>query len=95
MNGVFVIDTAQTATERALATEALARVEDPHVVLVGGLGLGFTAHEVLGDPRVDRVVVAEIEDAVVGWLRDGTFLTAQPCWPTTGSPWSPRTSGRC
>jgi spermidine synthase len=71
-NGVFVMDTAETTSERALATEALARHDDPAVVLVGGLGLGFTLAEVLADLRVRRVVVAEIEPALVGWLRDGT-----------------------
>ena len=51
---------------------ALAQVDDPRAVLVGGLGLGFTAHEVLSDPRVERLVVVEIEEALVGWMRDGT-----------------------
>ena len=72
VNGVFVMDTLETASERALATAALAQVEEPRAVLVGGLGLGFTAHEVLGDPRVGRLVVVEMEEALVGWLRDGT-----------------------
>ena len=71
-NGVFVMDTRETSSERALAREALARHETPGTVLVGGLGLGFTLAEVLADPRVRRVVVAEIEPALVGWLRDGT-----------------------
>ena len=71
-NGVFVMDTAETTSERALATEALSRHQRPDRVLVGGLGLGFTLAEVLADERVRRVVVAEIEPALVGWLRDGT-----------------------
>ena len=71
-NGVFVMDTAETTSERALAREALARHADPGTVLVGGLGLGFTLAEVLADERVRRVVVVEIEPALVGWLRDGT-----------------------
>jgi len=71
-NGVFVMDTRETSSERALAREALATHEAPGGVLVGGLGLGFTLAEVLADPRVRRVVVAEIEPALVGWLRDGT-----------------------
>ncbi len=71
-NGVFVMDTAETSSERALAREALARHERPEVVLVGGLGLGFTLAGVLADDRVRRVVVVEIEPALVGWLRDGT-----------------------
>ena len=72
VNGVFVMDTLETSSEQALATAALAQVVDPRDVLVGGLGLGFTAHEVLADPRVRRLVVVEVEEALVGWMRDGT-----------------------
>lgn len=71
-NGVFVMDTRETSTERALASAALALVERPHEVLVGGLGLGFTVHEVLADSRVERCTVIEIEPALVAWMRDGT-----------------------
>jgi spermidine synthase len=71
-NGVFVMDTAETSSEEALAREALAFVEHPRQVLVGGLGLGFTLRTVLADPRVERCTVVEIEEALVGWLRDGT-----------------------
>lgn len=72
VNGVFVMDTRETTTERALAQRALELVADPRTVLVGGLGLGFTVHELLADPRVERVDVVELEDAVIGWMRDGT-----------------------
>jgi spermidine synthase len=72
-NGVFVMDTAEHASERALATAALALVEEPRDVLVGGMGLGFTMHEVLADSRVQRCTVVEIEEALVGWMRDGTI----------------------
>ena len=44
----------------------------PRAVVVGGLGLGFTMHEVLADKRVEKLVVVEIEDALVQWMRDGT-----------------------
>jgi spermidine synthase len=67
------MDTFETSTEQQLAAAALARVEEPRSVLVGGLGLGFTLHEVLADHRVDRVVVVEIEAALVRWMRDGTI----------------------
>ncbi len=82
-NGVFVMDTMETATERALARNALARHPEPATVLVGGLGLGFTLAEVLADRRVRRVVVAEIEPTLVSWLRDGAVphgpaVTADP-----------------
>jgi spermidine synthase len=72
VNGVFVMDNVETTSETALARAALDLVDAPASVLVGGLGLGFTAHEVLSDARVEHVVVAEIEEALVGWFRDGT-----------------------
>jgi spermidine synthase len=72
VNGVFVMDTHETATEIALAAAALELVPDPRDVVVGGLGLGFTTQRVLADPRVEQVTVVEIEDALVGWMRDGT-----------------------
>ena len=73
VNGVFVMDTHETSTERQLAAAALAQVERPLSVIIGGLGLGFTLHEVLADHAVERVVVVEIEDALVRWMRDGTI----------------------
>ena len=72
VNGVFVMDNVEVSTERALAQEALTLVADPRAVIVGGLGLGFTMHEVLADPRVELCSVVEIEQALVDWMRDGT-----------------------
>ena len=72
VNGVFVMDTAETGTERALARAALAGRQRADRVLIGGLGLGFTAAEVLADPRVELVDVVEIEPAVIDWLAQGT-----------------------
>jgi spermidine synthase len=73
VNGVFVMDTLETTSERALANKALATVPEISSVLVGGLGLGFTMHEVLADPRVESCTVVEIEQAIVDWMRDGTI----------------------
>ncbi|MFL6157830.1 MAG: hypothetical protein ACJ72D_17190 [Marmoricola sp.] len=73
VNGVFVMDTVETTTERALANAALEMIDAPRTVLVGGLGLGFTMHEVLADPRVEVCTVVELEQAVVDWMRDGTI----------------------
>lgn len=80
VNGVFVMDTVHTSTERLLATTTLeayyASVGNhattaPIRVLIGGLGLGFTLQEVLADHRVTRIRVAEIEPAIVDWHRRG------------------------
>lgn len=72
VNGVFVMDTAHTKSEQALARAVLEAGPAPRRVLVGGLGLGFTVATLLADPRVEQVLVAEIEPVVVAWLRDGT-----------------------
>jgi spermidine synthase len=66
------MDSAEHATEKALADAALDAVSEPRQVLVGGLGLGFTLDRVLGDRRVEHVDVVEIEEALVEWMRDGT-----------------------
>jgi spermidine synthase len=76
-NGVFVMDTVETESERAMATATLAASRrsgrTPRRVLVGGLGLGFTLGEVLADAFVEHVTVVEIEPGLVGWMRDGTI----------------------
>src|SRR4051794_25132037 len=53
VNGVFVMDTVQTVTEQQLAQAALAQLPEPRAVLVAGLGLGYTAQQVLADRRVE------------------------------------------
>jgi spermidine synthase len=71
LNGVFLMDTAETTTERLLATTALDRRPEPRRVLVGGLGLGCTLEVLLADDRVREVTVVEIEPVLVEWLQDG------------------------
>ena len=57
-----------TVAEKELARLALARTpgEDLDVV-VGGLGLGYTAQEALRDSRVRTLTVIEYSDAVIDW----------------------------
>lgn len=73
--GVFAMDSADTSTETALAVRSLEDIEAPGRVLVGGLGLGFTAWQVLKDSRVREVHVAEIEEDLVQWARLGLTPT--------------------
>jgi spermidine synthase len=78
-NGVFVMDTLEHSSERALAARALALHPGPRLrVLVGGLGLGYTLGEVLVDPRVEHCTVVEIEPDLVAWLREGVVPHAGP-----------------
>ncbi|MEV8375403.1 hypothetical protein AB0P21_21895 [Kribbella sp. NPDC056861] len=71
VNGVFVMDDVETSSEELLASAALDLVPRPRRVLVGGLGLGYTVRALLADERVESVLVAEIEPAVVRWMKDG------------------------
>ncbi|MFE6777554.1 spermidine synthase [Streptomyces sp. NPDC057702] len=41
------------------------------VVLIGGLGVGFSLIEAVADPRWGRIVVAEREEAVIDWHLHG------------------------
>lgn len=57
-------------SEEALAAAALARLERPRTVLLGGLGLGFTLRAVLERlPAEARVIVAELVPELVAWNR--------------------------
>jgi spermidine synthase len=58
------------ASEEALAELALARVDHPRTVLVGGLGLGYTVRAVLDAvcPEAE-VTVAELMPDLVDWNR--------------------------
>lgn len=73
-----------TASEVALATEGLARTDGEALdVVVGGLGLGYTAQAALRDPRVARLDVIEFLAPVIGWHEDGLVplgeaLTSDP-----------------
>jgi spermidine synthase len=60
-------------SEQQLSTTALSLHEGagPLKVLVGGLGLGYTAHAALQDPRVASVCVVEKMDFVVDWMDQG------------------------
>jgi spermidine synthase len=70
--GRFLMSSLNTASERELATRALARLSgDGLRVLVGGLGLGYTAAAALQDPRVAQVDVVELLPQVVAWHRRG------------------------
>jgi spermidine synthase len=71
VNGIFVMDTAETSSERMLAEAILGRLAAPRRILLGGLGLGVTLAQLLADARVGRVDVVEIEPLLVRWLQSG------------------------
>jgi len=68
----LLMSSYHTASEQALATSGLERHEgDGLSVLIGGLGLGYTAYEVLRSAAVTSVDVVEFLPQVIVWLRDG------------------------
>jgi spermidine synthase len=66
VNGVFAMDSAEVSSELALADACLPAER----VLVGGLGLGYTAARLL-DGGVSRVRVVELSAALVRAAREG------------------------
>jgi spermidine synthase len=80
----FLMSSLFTAAETELARLGLAELAgDGLDVLVGGLGLGYTARTVLEDPRVRSLTVVEILPEVISWHERGlvpcaAVLTADP-----------------
>ncbi|GAB3440154.1 spermidine synthase [Streptomonospora sediminis] len=74
-NGVFLMDTRDGASEREMVRACLEPLPAARGggsgarVLIGGLGVGFSAREALDDPRVEHVLVVELEPSVVEWHR--------------------------
>ncbi len=72
LNHEFLMSSLYTDSERGLASTALQMHSGTDLrVLVGGLGLGYTAREALLSSRVARVEVLELLPQVIGWLAKG------------------------
>jgi len=73
IDGGLLMSSEDNESERALATSAIGlhAGDDSLRVLVGGLGLGYTAYEALRDPRVAELAVMEPYNTVTQWMRAG------------------------
>lgn len=68
----YLMSSLFTAGEQALATLALDEIDRAGLhVLVGGLGLGYTAHAALADARVAEVTVLDALEPVLSWHQRG------------------------
>jgi spermidine synthase len=68
----YLMSSLFTASEIALARLGLAELSGSGFdVVVGGLGLGYTAEAVLQHEAVKHLVVVEALDAVIDWHRTG------------------------
>jgi len=72
LGDAFLMSSLFTASEIALARLAIDAIAAPEAdIVVGGLGLGYTARAALETPKVRSIVVVEFLDAVVDWHLDG------------------------
>src|SRR6056300_357789 len=85
----YLMSSLFTAVEEALADLGLAKTReqfpdaDSLDVVVGGLGLGFTAQAALADDRLGSLRVVDYLEPVIEWHREGLVplgpeLTADP-----------------
>ena len=80
----FLMSSLFTVAEVELARLGLAQAVGADLdVVVGGLGLGYTAQAALADPRLHSLIVVEALGEVIGWhqralLPDTAALAADP-----------------
>ena len=75
LNGEFLMSSLFYVVEEALADLGLAAVEVPEGekldVVVGGLGLGYTAEAALKNPKVASLTVIDYLEPVIRWHQSG------------------------
>lgn len=68
LDDAWVMSSLFTVAERELARLGLARAPGAGLdVVIGGLGLGYTAREALECDRIQTLTVVEYSSAVIGW----------------------------
>lgn len=79
----YLMSSLFTESERQLATLGLAPLSGELDVVIGGLGLGYTAVETLKNSNVGNLLVIDIFETVIDWHRsrivpNGKTLTGDP-----------------
>ncbi|HEY2848154.1 MAG TPA: hypothetical protein VGI80_10080 [Pyrinomonadaceae bacterium] len=72
----YLMSSLFTEAERQLAVLGLSPLDGELDVVVGGLGLGYTAAEALKNQGLSRLLVIELFQAVIDWHRDGLIPTS-------------------
>ncbi|MFW5980362.1 MAG: hypothetical protein ACOCQ2_03260 [Halanaerobiales bacterium] len=66
-SGTLLFGSKEKTSCTQLARIALNHHSQPEIVLIGGLGMGFTLQEVLTEDTIQEIDVIEIEPEVVEW----------------------------
>lgn len=79
----YLMSSLFTESERQLATLGLAPLAGKLDVVIGGLGLGYTAAEALKSGKVSSLLVIDLFQAVIDWhqaglVPNGALLTNDP-----------------
>ena len=78
LNHEFLMSSYLVASEQALARLAIEMHPGEELqVLVGGLGLGYTAHQALASERVAKVEVVEYLPQVIDWVDQNLIPLAE------------------
>jgi spermidine synthase len=67
----YLMSSLFTESERQLAILALSELEGELDIVIGGLGLGYTAAEALKNPMLRRLLVIDLFQAVIDWHAAG------------------------
>lgn len=68
-NGTFLMATHNGESERRMVQEALNHAFSAELVLIGGLGLGFSLDEAVQHAETVHVTVVELEKHIIEWNR--------------------------
>ena len=79
----YLMSSLFTESERQLAIHGLAPLKGKLDIVIGGLGLGYTAVEALKNKNVSRLLVIDIYQPVIDWheahlVPNGEILTKDP-----------------
>lgn len=67
----YLMSSLFTEGERQLATLGLSRLKGELDIVIGGLGLGYTAAEALKNKSISRLLVIELFQPVIDWHHAG------------------------
>ena len=87
LNHEFLMSSYNTDSERAIAGRSVEIHGGQALrVLVGGLGLGYTAHELVRADQVASVAVVEFLPDVIQWLQEGLVPLSRDLVSDSGEP---------